>query len=166
MAKVIAPLLSGSASGKIGNMMVFDKRGHVRKYVVPANPKSLDQMLVRNTLGDIQRSLAKIGIDLRLQLKSQFGYRWNSVIVGELTKNNKAALTTYLGTFTAFTAPQKAEWATADTSTPVELDDGFALFAAARATYDIGVRLGATLSLSAPGAANAATVGAEWVSNP
>ena len=35
MAKVINPLLSGSASGQLGHMMTFDKRGFVRQYVVP-----------------------------------------------------------------------------------------------------------------------------------
>src|SRR3990172_13388437 len=121
MAKVINPLLSGSASGQIGHMMTFDKRGYVRLYVVPLNPQSVNQMAVRNTLGDLQRSLKTLGAILRAQLKAGFGYRWNSVIIGELKANDNAVLDAFVAEFQAFAAPQKAEWATADTSVPVLL---------------------------------------------
>jgi len=162
MAKVINPLLSGSASGQLGHMMTFDKRGFVRQYVVPSNPQTVNQMLVRNTLGDLQRCLKNLGAVLRAELKSQFGYRWNSVIIGELMANNNAQLAAYTAEFGAFTAPQKAEWDTADASAPVELEAGVPLYAAASAIYDIGVRLAATLTLTLPAAANAATIGGEW----
>lgn len=163
MAKVINPLLSGSASGQLGHMMTFDKRGFVRQYVVPSNPKTAGQMTVRNTLGDLQRSLKTLGGALRLEFRAIFGSRWNSVIIGELMANNKAALTAYTAEFTAFTAPQKADWATADGSAPVLLTDGAVLYACASAAYDIAMRLGAVVNLTQPAAANAATVGAEWI---
>jgi len=163
MAKVINPLLSGSASGQLGHMMTFDKRGYVRQYVVPANPQTVNQMAVRNTLGDLQRSLKTLGTILRGELKSGFGPRWNSVIIGELMANDNAALDAYNVELAAFTAPQIAEWATADTATPVLLTDGQALYACASAAYDIALRLGVTLTLTLPAAANAAAVGAEWV---
>lgn len=162
MAKVINPLLSMQASGKFANSIVFDKRGIAREYVVPANPQTTNQMLVRNKLGDIQRSLKLLGVVLRTELKAGFGYRWNSLIVGELTKNNAAALTSYAAEFNAFTTEQKGEWATADGSAPVELDDGIPLYACASAIYDMALRLGVTVSLTLPAAANASTVGTEW----
>jgi hypothetical protein len=162
MAKVINPLLSGSASGQLGHMMTFDKRGFVRQYVVPSNPQTVNQMLVRNTLGDLQRTLKLLGATLRAELKSQFGYRWNSVIIGELMANGNAVLDAYTAEFTAFTAPQKAEWAAEDALSPITLEAGSSLYACASAVYDIGVRLGSTLTLTLPAAANAATVGAEW----
>lgn len=165
MAKVEGPLMSISASGKLGTAMVFDKRGIVRKYTVPANPQSAAQMLVRNKLGDIQRSLKLLGTVLRTELKSGFGYRWNSVIVGELTKNNAAALTAYLAEFAAFQAGEKTAWGTADGSAPVELNDGEALYACASAIFDIASRLGVTVSLTEPANDNAVTVGAEWTDN-
>jgi len=163
MAKVINPLLSGSASGQIGHMMTFDKRGYVRQYVVPLNPQSVNQMAVRNTLGDLQRSLKTLGAILRAQLKAGFGYRWNSVIIGELMANDNAVLDAFVAEFQAFAAPQIAEWATADTSVPVLLVDGQSLYACASAAYDIALRLGVTLTLTLPAEANAATVGAEWI---
>ncbi len=163
MAKVINPLLSGSASGQFGHMMTFDKRGIVRQYVVPANPNTVAQQAVRNTLGDLQRSLKLIGPQLRAELKSQFGYRWNSVIIGELMSNGNSALDAYVVEFNAFSAPNKSAWASADTSGPVAIADGACLYAAASAIFDIGVRLGSTLTLTQPADINSATVGTEWV---
>lgn len=165
MAKVINPLLSGSASGQLGGMMVFDKRGYVRQYVVPSNPQTTDQMTWRNTLGDIQRGLKILGAVLRTELKSQFGYRWNSMIVGELTANNGAALAAYALEFDGFESGEKTAWETADTITKLEVDDGVLLYAVTSAVYDMGVRLGATLSLTQPAAANSTTVAAEWIAN-
>lgn len=163
MAKVTNPLLSGTASGKLGDLMVFDKRGHVRQYVSPANPKTVNQMAVRNKMGDVQRSLKLLGAVLRAELRSQFGYHWNSLIVGELTANNAAALTSYTAEHTAFDAGQKTAWETADGSTPVALTKGAVLYACASAIYDMAARLGYTVTLTQPAAANAATVGAEWI---
>lgn len=165
MAKVINPLLSGSASGQLGKMMTFDRRGYVRQYVVPANPQTNDQMAVRNALKDIQAELKLLGVVLRTQLKSQFGYRWNSLIIGELMGNNQAAYSMYAAEWAAFDAGQKTAWANADAVVPVVKTDGQLLYCVASAIYDIGLRLGATLSLTEPAAANAATVGAEWTDN-
>ena len=162
MAKVILPLLSQTASGQFAHSMVFDKRNFVRAYVVPANPQTVNQMAVRNTLGDLQRSLKTLGATLRAELKSGFGPRWNSVIIGELMANNNAALDAYEAEFTAFTSQQKTDWDTADGSTPVLITAGVPLYACASAAYDIALRLGATISLTLPAAANSVTVGGEW----
>ena len=163
MAKVINPLLSGSASGQLGGMMTFDKRGYVRQYVIPSNPKSVDQMAVRNSMGDIQRELKLLGVVLRAELKAGFGYRWNSLIIGELMANTQAAYLAYKAEYTAFTSPQKADWVTADGATPVAKAKGELLYCVASAAYDISIRLGVVLTLTEPAAANSATVGAEWI---
>jgi hypothetical protein len=110
----------------------------------------------------LQRSLKLLGATLRAELKSQFGYRWNSVIIGELMANGNAQLDAYTTEFNAFQAGEKTAWGTEDVSAPVTLTDGVPLYACASAIYDIGVRLGATLTLTAPAAANSATVGGEW----
>jgi len=163
MAKVILPLLSQTASGQFAHSMVFTKNNVVRGYVIPANPQTVNQMAQRNKLGDLQRALVKLGAVLRAELKTGFGARWNTVIIKEILANANANLTTYTTDFTAFTAPQKAEWDTADTSVPVALVAGLPLYVCARAAYEISVRLGVTLTLTLPAAANAATVGAEWI---
>ncbi len=165
MAKVINPLLSGTASGQLGHMMTFDKRGYVRKYVIPANPQTTNQMTVRNSLGDIQRELKLMGSVLRNQLKSQFGYRWGALIIGELMANDQAAYNTYAAEWAAFSTADKTAWATADLVVPVVKTDGELLYCVASAVYDIAQRIGAVISLSQPIATNAATVGAEWTDN-
>lgn len=165
MAKVTAPLMSMDASGQIGKALVFQKGGQVRQYVVPANPQTTAQMTVRNKLGDIQRALKNLGAVLRAELKSGFGARWNSDIVGELMKNNAALLTTYSTTYTAFAAGNKTAWDNADTSTPVALAAGLPLFAAAKAIKAIALVRGVTVSLTDPIETNSATVGAEWTDN-
>jgi len=106
-----------------------------------------------------------LGTTLRAELRSQFGYHWNSMIVGELTVNNRAALLSYVAEYAAFSAPQKADWVTADGSTPVEIDKGAILYACASAVFDMASRMAFTVTLTQPAAANAATVGAEWTDN-
>lgn len=162
MAKVINPLLSGSASGQLGGMMTFDKRGYVRQYVVPANPNTANQQIVRETLGDIQRELKLLGGTLRDELKSGFGYRWNSQIVGELMANDRAALQAYEAEFAAFGGTDQTAWETQDTAAPVRVADGALLYAVASAIYDMGIRLGASLTLTQPAAANSSTVAGQW----
>lgn len=55
MAKVTAPLFSFSASGQIAKSLVYMKwKGidDVRKYVIPANPKSANQLIQRGYFED------------------------------------------------------------------------------------------------------------------
>ena len=52
MAKPTAPLLSFDASGTLAKTMVYSRwRGvrYVRRYVIPANPRTAGQLLTRNT---------------------------------------------------------------------------------------------------------------------
>lgn len=163
MAKVTNPLLSMSASGKIGDSIVFDKRGRARIYVVPSNPQTAPQMLVRNRLGDIQRELKQLGLVLRAQLKSGFGYTWNALIIKELMDNAAALLISHTAVWTAFGSSDKTAWAGQDTAVLLEIEDGAALYCVMKAAYDIGVRIGATLTLGAPIATNSVALKAEWV---
>lgn len=165
MAKLINPLLSVDASGQFGKAMVFQKGQRVRAYVIPSNPKTVNQMVVRNKLGDIQRELKLLGSVLRVELKGGFGARWNSMILKELTANAGAALTSYTAEYAAFSSGEKSAWAGADGATPVTEAKGTLLYACASAVYDMSIRLGVVLSLTQPAAANAVTVGGEWTDN-
>ena len=109
MAKVDGARLYLAASGQFAKCIVFGKNGRDRKYVVPADPQTTAQMLIRNKLGDIQRSLKLLGLVLRGELRAGLGPQWNSMIVGELTKNSGAALTAYQAEFDAFTTQQKTD---------------------------------------------------------
>jgi hypothetical protein len=51
MSKVVAPLLSFSASGQIANSQVYSSwkgRPYVRRYAIPANPQSTEQTITRS----------------------------------------------------------------------------------------------------------------------
>lgn len=57
MATTTAPLLSFDARGKIADAMVFaDWRGvsYVRRYVIPANPKTTAQVLTRDIFANLE----------------------------------------------------------------------------------------------------------------
>ncbi len=163
MAKVNGPLFSVTASGQFGHALTYDKRGWVRNYVVPANPKTVAQMTVRNILGDIQRELKTLGTKLRGELKLGLEYRWNSVIIEELMKDDHAKWDALATEYNAFIAGDKTAWATADIATGLVNADGQCLYAVAQATFDVAARLGATITLTDPASANSATVGAEWI---
>ena len=72
MAKVTGPLYSMSASGKIGDAMVFfgwKGTAVVRKWLKPANPQSADQGDVRIILGGLGRAAGKVGVDTAFHTK-------------------------------------------------------------------------------------------------
>lgn len=163
MAKVTAPLLSMSASGQFGKSIVFQKNGTAREYVIPANPQTVDQMAVRNRLKEIQKELKLLGLVLRGELKTGFGARWNSMIIGELMADDNAALEAYLVEFTAFSSGEKTAWAGADTVNPTVITDGGLLYACASAVYDMAARLGVDVSLTLPENDTAVATAAEWV---
>jgi hypothetical protein len=163
MAKVTAPLLSMTASGQLGRAIVFDKRGHVRNYVVPTNPKTVAQMALRNRLGDTQRELKELGLVLQPQLKAALGYRWNALIVGEVMRDDQAKWTAYLAEWTAFQAGEKTAWEGADPGVGLVNAVGSTFYIVAKCLYDVALRVGGDGLITEPAAANAATVGAEWI---
>jgi len=61
MAKVVMPLLSAEASGKIADTMVFfywKGRNVVRRWVTPTNPRSAGQKNIRTRLAAMGKNLA------------------------------------------------------------------------------------------------------------
>ncbi|HPT40551.1 MAG TPA: hypothetical protein PLQ44_03045 [Candidatus Paceibacterota bacterium] len=65
MAKVTQPLMSGSASGKIGNNIVFfgwKGLNVVREWVKPANPESAGQGDARIIMGGVGRACGEVQV--------------------------------------------------------------------------------------------------------
>ena len=61
MAKVVMPLLSAEASGKIADTMVYfpwKGRNVVRRWVTPTNPRSAGQKKIRTMLAAVGKNLA------------------------------------------------------------------------------------------------------------
>jgi len=137
MAKVTGPLFSMSASGKIGDAMVFfgwKGINVVRGFVIPSNPQSASQGDQRIVVGGTGRSVGKIEagkafaqqlIDLDL-LPS--GQTKQSYLVKYILTNYLTNTTTYaaeLALVTAHTA-YTSFGAMADTLTIVEFDLDYA----------------------------------------
>lgn len=162
MAKTTMPLLSGTASGKFGNDIVFDKRGWARVRVIPANPQSVDQMTVRNRLGDIQKELKQMGPTLRAAVKLALGYRWNTLIVSELTAYSGDRWADLLTAYTAYSSPNKANWASADPGVGLVNTAGFVFYAVAVALYDVTFRVSGDGAITEPTETNSATIATEW----
>ncbi len=163
MAKVINPLLSGSASGQLGGMMTFDKRGYVRQYVIPANPQTVNQMAVRNKMGDIQRELKELGATLRADLKTGLGARWNSVIIGEIMANGAAKWDALAAEYAAFIAGDKTDWETADPATGNVNAAGLVFYIVAQSLYDVALRIDGDGLITEPTSTNSATIAGEWI---
>jgi hypothetical protein len=128
MAKVNGPLFSTSASGAFGGALVFATRkglNVVRKLVIPANPKSAGQAVVRgkfSVTAAIQHQInlnpkkqgAMIKSDKLLLIdKTPSGQTWNSFLVGTILGPGGATYTATRATYAAISAPQKAAWDTA-----------------------------------------------------
>lgn len=63
MAKVEGPLFSLEARGKLGNALVFfpwKGRNVVRRWLIPTNPRDIDQKLIRQKLAAVGRCIGKI----------------------------------------------------------------------------------------------------------
>ena len=69
MSRIVAPLLSFSASGQIAKTQVYSTwkgRPYVRRYAIPSNPKTADQMETRNTfswLNNVWKFMPATAID-------------------------------------------------------------------------------------------------------
>ena len=155
--------MSVSASGQFAKTITFDKRGYAREYVIPANPQSDAQVAVRNILADIQAELKQLGEVLRPLVKSNLGYRWNSLIIQELMANDHATWDAHLAVFGAFSAPNKADWLAEDPGIGLHVTTGAAFYIAAKAFYDVNFRVGADGLITEPIETNSATVGPEWI---
>lgn len=73
MALVTGPLLSFSAGGQIAQTQVYSKwkgRAYVRRYVVPANPRSADQTLTRSVFAWLSNSWRVSPADFQAPWKS------------------------------------------------------------------------------------------------
>jgi hypothetical protein len=163
MAKVNGPLFSLTASGKIGTAVVYDPRGYVRKFVIPANPQSVDQMLVRNRFGDIQRELKELGQVLRPLVEVSLGYRWNALCVGEVMRDEQAKWVAYLAEWGAFEAGNKTAWEGADPGIGLVNATGSTFYIAAKCFYDVNLRVGGDGLIDEPIETNAAAIGAAWI---
>lgn len=104
MAKVVMPLLSTEARGKIADAIVFfpwKGLAVVRQWLKPANPQSLAQMTIRAKLKAIGKAISKIYtpddvasgsvIYQRTLAKAPSGQPWNSYFAKQVLDHIKVA---------------------------------------------------------------------------
>lgn len=73
MAKVTGPLLSFSAGGQIASTQVYSRwkgRPYVRRYLVPANPRSADQTLTRSVFAWLSNTWRLMPSDVQAPWKA------------------------------------------------------------------------------------------------
>ncbi len=136
MAKVISPLFSFEASGKIADAMVFftwKGRNVVRKWTIPTNPMSADQGDIRLKLLSIAKGLkpAVLTANLVTALKdvTPSGQIWNAYIIKSIMDQFIKGLTGYTDMLSAFTnATAISEWELV--ATTLEMVDQWLTYAA------------------------------------
>jgi len=112
MAKVTAPLFSFTASGKIGDAMVFfgwKGLACVRQFIIPSNPQSAGQGFQRLILGGTGRAVGKV--DVSSEYHQQLidlalipsGQTKQSFLVQYIVNNYLATTTAYAAELAALT---------------------------------------------------------------
>jgi hypothetical protein len=156
MAKVHGPLFSMEASGTVGKTITYDKRGHVRQRVIPANPRSDLQGNVRQALLGIQKALTFIGMTVISAIKTlaPTSYRWNSFLLQKVLGTSSAEYDASVTAFAALTSTERGHWNTSAEgiglteqsivyATDPAVSPGLALFAVSRALFALGLNVSA-----------------------
>ena len=161
MAKVVMPLLSAEASGKIADTMVYfywKGRNVVRRWVVPTNPRSSEQKRIRTNMASMGKNLKAIvttgadpAIVTLVRAVTPSNQIWNAYFVKQTIDYIKTAAnyTTLLDAFTAAVIPFTEFGLGAGTlgmeailtgeNYDKEVSAGFQLFLGAYAAYKLGL---------------------------
>jgi len=161
MAKVVMPLLSAEASGKIADTMVFfywKGRNVVRRWVVPTNPRSADQKRIRTNLAAMGKNLkaivttgTNVAIETLIRAVTPANQIWNAYFVKQTVDHIKTVanwttlFSNFSAAFTAFTAFGTSaltlgmEAILTGVNYDKEVSAGFQLFLGAYAAYKLGL---------------------------
>ena len=158
MAKATAPLFAISASGQIGKSIVYDRRGFVRVYAKPSNPKTDQQANIRTPfrgLAAIVKIMHRLPI-AQLKEKIDNPSRWGSRLIGEAMGKEMTAWNAAMNEFDAMNDTGKDAWQSAAEEAgalvnPVDYDYAAIDRLAGRAFYAIARVLNHTYGLG-PGA--------------
>lgn len=128
MAKVTGPLMSMDARGGFGGAIVFSAwkgRNTVRQLVVPANPKTANQVAARNMVrasgsaqkavnGSVQIRTGQALTDKALlKLAAPNGYAWNGYLTDSMIGAGALNYTAGQAAWAALAAGEKAAWSVA-----------------------------------------------------
>lgn len=122
MAKVISPLMSMEASGKLGDALVYFRIGGdniVRQYTTPTNPQTLVQMAHRSIFGAAAKGAKAITNPATIATipgSGGYSYRWRQNVI-------KYAVTNWdekVREFDTFNAPDQEDWENAATGLGIQ----------------------------------------------
>jgi len=109
MPVVYLPLGSKSASGMLGEMVVYQGTT-VRKYVIPRDPRTSAQLDVRHLFADVTKTYRSAGLWCKSAWKGAFGSRWFTGLYGRVTANGNARWLEAAAIFDSFQEVSKAAW--------------------------------------------------------
>lgn len=153
MAKATSPLFAVEASGQVGKSIVYDRRGFVRVYTKPSNPKTDAQANVRTVFRAVAAVIRVIGKNATEDIRALASpaYRWNAYIVKHTLGHNMHEWNLNTTRFNNLGTDEQNAWDTAAqnagiTPTHMEYDEypldklaGRALWGVANALWKHGI---------------------------
>lgn len=152
MARVIGPLLSEQARGKLGDSLVYTRRrgqNVVRSFVVPSNPQTANQMTQRSRLRVNGRIIRRVNVGRwkyaaeAMSIKDYYTERvrvgevWNSALAREMLGAANANFIASLAVWEALADNIQLLWTTeAESAIGGLMDETFG-----GVTYDSGFQL-------------------------
>lgn len=169
MVKVTLPLLSVSASGRIGTMAVYRSDGVVTPHVVPRDPATAAQHLERWIMGDIAKELHQVSFSKRKDIRYALGLprvkydrNWIAGITQFLMLNDNGQFDAGYNAWIAMDATYKSQWAMYDPGRNLQLSSGGVFFAVALGTYNLCWRDSGRGVIPLPMPENALEVSEAW----
>ncbi len=147
MVKIVSPLHSYSAHGKLGDVVYTGR--FARQYVLPTQANTEAQGNIRQAFKAIQQVTNHLTGQIRKDLRALWGARWSAILAAEVLGKNLATWTQTATSYQAYIPAAKEDWdaiATnfniTSTAIPYASDPpcspGFALFAVAASISTTG----------------------------
>ena len=150
MAKVVLPLGSSSAHGRVGTSAVYQGTW-AREYVRGRDPKSIDQLAVRSLFLDFTKMLKSAGLFARGAFKAWYGPRWWTEFYRVANENGRARWLAAGAVFDGLDVEIQSEWTTAAPWPTVSDDAGRIFFSMIKIAWDFTQEFGRnTFLLSDP----------------
>lgn len=108
MARVRGGLFSVEASGQFAKNLVFDRRGYVREYKVPSNPKTALQGDQRQKFLGMQRIVRSLSATYRdfLKAAAPMSSRWHNYFIALMSDRYDH----FLGVYNALPQNKRDDW--------------------------------------------------------
>lgn len=110
MARVKGPLLSQSAKGRIGNLIVYYGNGKARGWSTQTDPQTAPQLQSRAIVREVMQMVKLCDALDRAVLREVLGKQWHTVLTAWLTRQSLSNAKTLHAEWVAFTDEQRQAW--------------------------------------------------------